>query len=289
MVGRAEALLALQRELTGREFVFATVIEVTDGGADGFVLRVRSGRRRRPHILVLAADEASLGLDYRVGEPLNTADDVQVWVEGVVLWLMEQFDTGVLRWGRRVSLASGIQAIGPSLEPGPPSPWWVIDVSLQRPTRAGQRRLRQLARRRGLSSLVILGDRIASEPDPAPGGHLRDHGFDVQPGRAASTESRLVAWLLLFDDDSADATPVGQLVVSWRDEPESIAQLEHLEHRPSVSADGVGELMLAGLHAAAHAGAQQIEHQLEAADRLVTDLPWETVDGITRLDAAKIP
>jgi hypothetical protein len=155
VVGRDEALLALQGELTGRVFEFATVLEVVDGGADGFVLR----------------------------------------------------------WGRRVTLDGGIQAIDPSLEPGPPSPWWVSVVSLQRPTRAGQRRLRRLARR--------VGDAASSSSETAsrrsPARHQVATCATAGPmcsRDARPTESRLVAWLLLFDDDSADATPVGPLVVS---------------------------------------------------------------------------
>jgi hypothetical protein len=288
VVGRDEALLALQRELTEREFEFATVLEVADGGSAGFLLRVRSGRRLYPHTVVLAADEASLGLDHSVGEPLD-ADDVQTWVQGVVLWLMEQLDTGVLRWGQRVTLDNGTRAIDPSLDPGPPSPWYVTSVSLQRPTPAGQRRLRRLARGGRRRTFVVLGEQIGSEPDPAPGGHLRDVGFDVRPGRATHADGRLIRWLQLDADDSAQSAPVGQLVVSWRDDPGATAHLEHLECDPSAPADAVEELMLAGVHAAADAGARWVEHRLDGADRLLTDLPWEIVDGITRLDAAEIP
>lgn len=55
MIGRDEALEEVRRVVTGRAFVFATVLEVTDGGPDGFLLRVRSGRRRYPHTMVVAA------------------------------------------------------------------------------------------------------------------------------------------------------------------------------------------------------------------------------------------
>jgi hypothetical protein len=150
------------------------------------VLRARSGRRLHPHILVLAADEASLGLDHRVGEPLDAADDVQVWAEGVVWWLMELLDTGVLRWGRRVSFDSGIQAIDPSLEPGPPSPWYASDVSLQRrrergnvgfggwPVGEGAQPFRHPRRPHR------LGARPSTRRPPAP------PRFDMQPGRAGA-------------------------------------------------------------------------------------------------------
>lgn len=73
MVGRGEAL---RREVTGREFAFATVLEVTDGGSDDLLLRVRSGRRLHPHTLVVGADQQQLGLDHGTGEPLDD-DDVQ--------------------------------------------------------------------------------------------------------------------------------------------------------------------------------------------------------------------
>jgi len=249
VVDRDEALEALRHEVTGREFEFATVLEVTDGGPVGFLVRVRAGRRLHPHVLVLAADEQSLALDYLVGEPLQD-DDVQLWAEGVVWWLMEQLDTGVLRWGRRITLPDGTVAIDPTLEPGPASPWRVGSVPLERPTRAGQRRLRRIARRQGRSHVVILGD-IRSEPDPAPGGHLRNVGFDVRPGRTAHAEGRLVAWLQLHLDDRGGSPPVGQLVVAWRDEDEAVVVLEGLECTASIPEGAVAELMLAGVHAAA--------------------------------------
>jgi hypothetical protein len=72
VVGRDEALRALRRKITGREFEFATVLEVTDGGPAGFLLRVRAGRRLHLHTLVLAADEESLSLDHGIGDPLET-------------------------------------------------------------------------------------------------------------------------------------------------------------------------------------------------------------------------
>jgi hypothetical protein len=67
MVGRDEALEALRREVTGRDFEFATVLGVTDGGPAGFLVRVRSGRRFHPHVLMLAADEQSLAFDHPGG------------------------------------------------------------------------------------------------------------------------------------------------------------------------------------------------------------------------------
>jgi hypothetical protein len=45
VVGRDEALEELRRAFTGHEFHDATVLEVTDGGPEGFLLRVRGGQR----------------------------------------------------------------------------------------------------------------------------------------------------------------------------------------------------------------------------------------------------
>jgi hypothetical protein len=298
MVERDQALEALRREVTGRGFAFATVLRVDDGGAAGF-LRVRSGRRLHPHTLVVAADESSLALDHLLGEPLPS-DDAEEWARGVVERLTEQLDTGVLRWGRRITLEDGTPAIDPWIDPGPPGPGYVTDVPLERPSPAGQRRLRRLIRRgrrrsavtsdgRDEVEVVTIGGRIGLEPDPEPGEHLHDHGFDVRPGRAAHAGGRLVAWLQLLTDDRASAAPVGQLVVSWHDEPEAIARLEHLEHRPSAPAGAVEELVLAGVQTAADAGARRVEHQLADVDRLAGGMPWERVDGVSRLDAAAIP
>lgn len=291
MVGRDEALGRLRREVVerGLQFEFATVLTVDDGGPAGFLVRVRSGRRLHPHTLLLAADERRLSLDHSVGDPLS-ADDVESWTQGVVEWLTEQLATGVMRWGQRVTLPDGTVAIDPSLEPGPGSPWHVTSLPLQRPPAAGQRRLRRLARRRGRNgSIVTLGDRIGLEPDPSPGGHLHDRGFDVRPGRAAHEGGRLIEWLQLFDSDGDDASLRGQLVVSWRDESDSMARLEHLEYRPSAPTGAVDELLLDGLQTATDAGARRVEHQLEAADHLAAGLPWEEAGGRFWVEAEEIP
>lgn len=287
MVGRDEALQELRRVVTGREFEFATVLEVTDGGPDGFLLRVRSGRRLHPHTLVVAADERSLALDHSVGEPLHD-DDVQLWAQWVATWLAEQLDTGALRWGQRITLPNGTVAIDPTLEPEPSSPWWISPVPLGRPTRAGQRQLRRLVRRRRRGRVAILGDTIGSELDPTPGGHLRDVGFDVRPGHAAQAEGRLVQWWQLYLDDSGGSPPAGQLVVAWRGRSETVAQLEYLESEPSVARGAVEELVLAGVHAAADAGAEIIEHRLDV-EHLQLGLPWRPEDGVMRLNAADVP
>lgn len=113
----------LRGAVTGREFEFATMLEVTDGGPDGLLVRVLSGQRLHPYALVLAADERALALDHSVGEPVQ-ADDVDLWADGVVMMLMELLDTGGLRWGRRVTLSDGSVAIDPTLEPEPSSAWW---------------------------------------------------------------------------------------------------------------------------------------------------------------------
>ena len=288
MIGRGEALEALRREVVGRQLEFATVIEVADGGPTGFLLHVRSGRRVHPHMLVVAADGSSLSLDHAIGEPLPVAD-TQLWAQGVRMWLIEQLDTGVLRWGQRVTLPQGGVAIDPMLAPAPASPWWVSPVPLDRPTGAGQRRLRRLARRRGRSHVTIIGGSIASEPDPALGGHLLDAGLDVRPGRAAKADGRLVQWLHLHLDDRGTPPPAGQLVASWRDESEDVVVLEHLEFEPSVPERAVEELVLAGVHAAADAGARVIEHRFDDVGQLQGDLPWQPEDGILRLRAADVP
>ena len=94
MVRRDEAQHALRRKVTGREFEFATVLEVTDGGPAGFLLRVRAGQRIHPHTLILAAVEESLTLEHSIGEPLDTDDaEVEVWANGVHFWLMEELDS----------------------------------------------------------------------------------------------------------------------------------------------------------------------------------------------------
>lgn len=170
-----------------------------------------------------AADEHSLALDHGVDEPLPV-DDVEMWACGVRTWLTEQLDTGVLRWGRRITLPDGTTAIDPSIHPGPASPWWVSPVPLVRPTPPGQRQLRRAARSRRGGGVVTLGGSIEFQPDPAPG---------------------------------------GQLIVAWREGSETVVQLEQLEYRPSTPRAAIEELVLAGLHAAADAGARVIEHGLD--------------------------
>jgi hypothetical protein len=185
VVGRDEALRALQRMVTGHEFEHATVLEVTDGGPAGFLLRVRAGQRIHAHTLIVAADEQSLALEHSIGEPLES-DDVETWADGVYYWLMEELDTGVLRWGGRVTLDDGTVAVDPSLEADASPQWWdVSEVPLDRPTRAGQRRLLWAALRARRRSFVTIGDHVPHEPDPTPGGYLREAGFEVGPGRAA--------------------------------------------------------------------------------------------------------
>ena len=111
----------------------------------------------------------------------------------------------------------------------------------------------------------------------------------MRPGRAAHEQGRLIQWLQLFGDDGAGALPIGQLVVSWRDEHEATAQLEHLEHRPSAPAAAVETLVLTGVHAAADAGARWVERRIEDTDHGVPDLAWEVVDGVARVAATDIP
>jgi hypothetical protein len=294
LVARDEALSALKQQLTGREFSSATVLEVRDGGSAGFLLGVRSGRRLRPHTVVLPADEASLGFDYMLDEPLGT-DDVDLWADRVAVWLMVELDTGVLRRGRRVTLDDGTEAVDPiGVRSHEPNPDWVSSVPLTlfplpriRGPMAWWFVLRRVFRRGGVR-VVTVEDGDAAEPDPAPGGHLLDAGLDARPGRAAYGDGRLIEWLQLSSGGRASRW-VGQLVVSWRDESEGIAQLEHLEYLSSAPADAIEELMLTGVHAAADAGARWIERQLDSDDQAVPDLPWETVDGLTRLDANDVP
>lgn len=288
MVRRDEALSALRHGVAGREFEFATVLEVTDGGPDGLLLRVRSGRRLHPHTLVVDADESRLALDHSTGEPLDN-DDVQQWTHGMVLWLTEQLDTGVLRCGRRRKLTDGTVAIDPMLEPEPPSPWWVSPVPLERPTLTGQRRLRRLAQSRRGESIAILGGRMHLEPNPTLGGHLRDAGLDVRPGRAAHRAGRLLQWLQLHLDDRGGSPPAGQLVVSWADDAQTDGRLEHLECTPSVPETAVQHLVFAGIHAAADVGASWIEHRFDHRDPGWVGLPWTYKAGAMRLDAADVP
>jgi hypothetical protein len=287
VIGRDEALEGLHREVAGHAFAYATGLDVTDGGPAGFLVRVRAGQRLQPATLVVAADEHSLALDHGVDEPLPV-DDVEMWACGVRTWLTEQLDTGVLRWGRRVTLPDGTAAIDPTIRPGPASPWWVSPVPLQRPTPPGQRQLRRAARS-GRGGLVTLGGSIEFQPDPAPGGHLRHAGLDVRPGRAATAEGRLVAWLQLYLDDSGGWPPAGQLIVAWCEGSETVVQLEHLEYLPSAPRAAIEDLVSAGLHAAADTGARVVEHRLGDQDLLPSGLPWQPQDGAMRLDTADVP
>lgn len=100
------------------------------------------------------------------------------------------------------------------------------------------------ARRR--SFVIIGGIDEPRESDPTPGGHLREAGLDVGPGRTAHADARLIRWLQLFGNDPCALSPLGQLVVSWRDEPAGVAQLEHLECEPLASHAAVEELVLVG-------------------------------------------
>jgi hypothetical protein len=214
-----------------------------------------------------------------------------MWADGVLIWLMEQLDTGVLRWGARVTLEDGTVAIDPSLETG--SPVVREYVPLDRPTRAGQRRLRRLAFRRlalfgRRSGSVMFGDREL-EPDPTPRGHLREARFDVGPGRTAYAGGRLIRWLQLYLDDRHGSPPVDQLVVSWPDEPAGVAQLEYLGCEPLAPHAAVEDVMLAGVHAAADAGACWIEHRFDDVDLLGLGLRWQPELGVMRLKAADVP
>jgi hypothetical protein len=294
VVGRDEALHALRRELIGREFAAASVLAVNDVAPVGFVLRVRAGRRIHPHTVVLAADERSLTHDHAWDEPLAN-DDAEQWAYRVALWLEEQFGSRVLDWGPRVVLADGTSAVDLRAEPEvmPSWPGDVSEVSLDRPTPAGHRRLRRLALRKGLGlhrrAIVVMGDGFGSEPDPAPGGHLAEAGLDVRPGRAAVAEGRLISWLQLFAHDRGGAPPVGHLVVAWRDEVDAVAELEHLEYRPQAPHGAVEHLVLVAIHGAADAGARSIEHRLDDVAHLGPVLPWQAGNGVARLDAADIP
>jgi hypothetical protein len=289
VVGRDEALHALHHKVAGHEFAYATVLEVTDGGPAGFLVRVRAGRRHYPHTLIVAADEQSLSLDHLIGEPLES-DDAEEWADGVYYWLMEELDTGVLRRGRRVTLDDGTVAVDPSLEADTsPQRWDVSEVPLDRPTRAGQRRLLRTALRARRRSFVTIGDHVPHEPDPTPGGYLQETGFDVRPGRAAHAEGRLIRWLQLFRNDHHASPPLGHLVVSWRDEPDGVAQLEHLECEPQAHHAAVEQLTLAGVHDAADTGARWIEHRLDHAGDLDLGLPWQSATGVMRLSTADVP
>ena len=265
------------------------MLEVTDGGPDGFLVRVRSGQRLHPHTVVVAADEQGLAFDYGVGDPLPE-DDVELWVGGVVTMLVELFDTGGLRWGQRVTLSDGTVAIDPMLETEPNGPWWISPVLLERPAPAGQRRLRRLIRGTDTDHVVLLGDGIPEEPDPSAGGHLRDVGLDVRPGRSAHADGRLIQWLQLYLDDHMGAPPVGQLVVAWHEQSETVGLLEHVECEPVVPDGAVEDLVLVGVHAAADAGAHVIEYEPHGERlHLHGRLPWQQEGGRLRLHAADVP
>jgi hypothetical protein len=280
-----EALRALQGELSGCAFGSATVLEVTDGGPGRFLVQVRWGRRIHPHTVVVAADEANLAHDHFLGAPLD-ADDAAAWARGVRIWLEEELDTGLLRWGQRITLDDGTVAIDPLLRPEDTSgPWYVAAVPLDRPTPAAQRRLRQLRRDARQRHIVTLGA-IETELDPAPGGLPSDAGFDVRAGQEATAQGRLISWLQLFPDSSGTSTLMGQLVASWQDA--DVAQLEHLEVLPQTPHDAVAELVLAGVHAAADAGARRIEHRLEVVDSLDLGVRWQSKTGVRSLDTYEV-
>lgn len=149
---------------------------------------------------------------------------------------------------------------------------------MERPTPAGQRQLRRLSRQRGSRHISTVGDEIGRGPDPAPGGYLRSLGFDVRPGRTAHAEGRLIQWWQLYLDDGGPPPPVGQLVVAWLDGSETVARLEYLESDTSVARGGVEELVLGGVHAAADAGSEVIEHRLDI-EHLQLGLPWQPENG----------
>lgn len=286
MIGRGEALEALRRESLGRKFAFATVLEVTDGGPSGFLAHVRSGRRVHPHLLVVAGDESRLSLDAAINELLPVAD-AQLWARGVLMWLMVQLDTGVLRWGRRVTLPDGSVAIDPMLEPAPASPWWVSPLPLDRPTGAGS--VHGDDWRDGRDAAVSKSSATAPLPSRS---RLRAGTCETRAstcGRAAHTDGRLVQWLQLHLDDRGRSLPVGQFVVAWQDECEAVVVLECREFEPSVPVRAVEELLLAGVHAAADAGARVIQHRTDNAEHLQRELPWQSDDGILHLRAGDVP
>jgi len=111
----------------------------------------------------------------------------------------------------------------------------------------------------------------------------------VGPGCTAHADGRLIQWLQLFRNDRRASSPLGQLVVSWHDGSAEVAQLEHLECEPLAPRAAVEELMLAGVHAAADAGARWIEHRFDDADHLDLDLRWQPAGSVMRLHAAEVP
>lgn len=143
------------------------------------------------------------------------------------------------------------------------------------------------ARRR--SFVTISSSDEPREPDPTPGDHLRQAGLHVGPGRTAHADGRLIQWLQLFRDDRHPSSPLGQLVVSWHDEPAKVAQLEHVECQPPAPQSAVEKLMLAGVHAAADAGARWIEHRFDDVDHLDLGRRWEPAGGVMRVNAADVP
>lgn len=303
MVAAADALRALRTQLTGYAFWRATALEVVHGGGERFLVRVRSDQRRRPHTVVVPADASSLAHDLFIGEPLE-GDDAEAWADGVARWLQEEIDTGLLRWGQRIDLGDGTVAIDPMA--GRPSraddgagPWSIVAVPLDRPTAAAEQRLRRQFRWRlrlkslltggGWTYVVAMGDDLDHEPDPRPGGALEEVGLDVTAGREAARAGRLIAWLQLYEHDDVRAQPLGHVVVRWEDAPGETAQLACCEVVDDPPIDALEALRLAGLHAAADAGARWIDDLLVPSPWHADGLPWQSHDGVRRLDADEVP
>jgi hypothetical protein len=289
MVERRDALRAMQQQLIGRRFDSAAVLDVDDGGAQGFLVRFRTGQRLAANVVVVPADPLSLATDHSVAEPLDSAD-ASDWAQGVSIRLEELLDTGLVVWGVRVHLADGTVAIDPTCEPETTDDVWEVStVPLDRPGRTERRRIRWLAWRKRTRRLVVLGDEAASEPDPSPGTFLQAAGFDIGPGRRAHADGRLISWLQLYPDGSLDDDAVGQAVVVWRDHGEELAELQHLETSTDVPDEARNVLLAAAVNHAADAGARWLDThhdipELEKARSTTAD-----ADGRRRYDMANLP
>jgi hypothetical protein len=205
------------------------------------------------HFHLEPAEETDLPHGVSTGVPVASLQD---WVSEVVLWLMEELDTGLVRRSARmqvgdvVLLEAGVNAVDVL-----PEGYYIGDVNL------GSGR--------------------------SNGDHLKRDGLHTKVARHLLKQDRLLVWLHAYENNARGEPFVGHAVVS-RPAPASTpevrsgeARLEVLEVAPGTPATVNAALAFHAVRSAIEMGAAKVATDLD--DPSLTQVGFRRSDGVSHV------